>query len=135
MLSISAMVYMAYDLNSLTSGKTDYALELIKRTPLFGPLIWLALFASKQHGQNKRLQEEYAHKETVTKTYVGHKRQIDKLEDSEAKDDLITKLASSTIESIEFNPSSTLERHTHKDDLPVSELLSVLKSSIEKIGK
>jgi uncharacterized membrane-anchored protein YhcB (DUF1043 family) len=134
-LSIGFMVYIANDLNSLNSDKLDYALELIKRTPLFGPLIWLALFASKQQGQNKRLQEEYAHKETITKTYVGHKRQLDKLEDSDAKDELMTKLAASTIEAIEFNPSSTLEKHTHKEDLPISELLSVLKSSIDKIGK
>ena len=85
-LSIFAMIYLANELNSLGTKDQDYLSEFLKRIPLFGPLIWLALFSSKQQGQNKRLEEEYAHKETITKTYVGHKRQIYKLKDSEEKD-------------------------------------------------
>ncbi len=131
---IALMVYLANELNGGGENEIDYTIELLKRLPLFGPLIWLALFASKQQSQSKRLQEEYAHKETITKTYVGHKRQIEKLNDSKEKEELITKLAASTIEAIEFNPSSTLEKQTHKEDLPTSELLKILKSTVDKIG-
>lgn len=131
---IVLMVYLANDLNGSGEGKLDYTIEFLKRLPLFGPLIWLALFSSKQQSQSKRLQEEYAHKETIAKTYVGHKRQIEKLNDSEAKEELITKLAASTIDAIEFNPSSTLEKQTHKEDLPASELVKLLKSAMDKIG-
>ena len=133
---ISLMVYLASDLDLNVSGedKVEYTIEFLKRLPLFGPLIWLALFSSKQQSQSKRLREEYAHKETITKIYVGHKRQIEKLNDSEAKEELITKLAASTIEAIEFNPSSTLEKQTHKEDLPVSELVKLMKSAMNKIG-
>jgi len=133
-LSIFAMVYLANELNSVGVKDQKYLSEFLKRIPLFGPLIWLALFSSKQQGQNKRLEEEYAHKETITKTYVGHKRQIDKLKESDEKDALITKLASSTIDAIEFNPSSTLEKQSHKDDLPTSELLKIINTSIDKLG-
>lgn len=134
MICIGLMVYLANDLNTLSNGSIDYGIELLKRLPLFGPLIWLALFASKQQAQSKRLQEEYAHKESVAKTYVGHKRQIEKLENSSAKDELIAQLAASTIEAIEFNPSSTLEKQSHKEDLPTSELLKLLKTTIEKVN-
>lgn len=133
-VSIFAMVCFSLDINKLDAGTQGYGLELLKRLPIFGPLIWLALFASKQQGQNKRLEQEYAHKETVTKTYVGHKRQIDKLAEGEGKDALVIKLAASTVDAIEFNPSSTLEKDSYKDDLPASELLKIIKSSIDKIG-
>ncbi|MFA5477974.1 MAG: hypothetical protein WC271_14875 [Bacteroidales bacterium] len=133
-ICIALMVYLANNLNGGSEGKVDYTLELLKRLPLFGPLIWLALFSSKQQSQSKRLQEEYAHKETIAKTYVGHKRQIEKLNDSEAKEELITKLAASTIEAIEFNPSSTLEKQTHKEDLPANELVKLLKTATDKIS-
>ncbi|GAA5217200.1 hypothetical protein ACFSJ3_14185 [Corallincola platygyrae] len=131
---IAIMVYLANDLNGSGEDKLNYTVEFLKRLPLFGPLIWLALFSSKQQSQSKRLQEEYAHKETIAKTYVGHKRQIEKLNDSEAKEELTTKLAASTIEAIDFNPSSTLEKHNHKEDLPASELAKLLKSALDKIG-
>ena len=132
--SISAMVLFSLDINELKSDAEGYGLELLKRLPVFGPLVWLALFASKQQGQNKRLEQEYAHKEAITKTYVGHKRQIDKLADGDDKDALVRKLAASTIDAIEFNPSSTLDNGSHKDDLPSAELLKIIKSSIDKIG-
>lgn len=132
--SIAAMVFLSLNINEVEASIKNYGLELIKRLPVFGPLVWLALFASKQQGQNKRLEQEYAHKEAITKTYVGHKRQIDKLADGDDKDRLITKLAASTIDAIEFNPSATLDNGSHKDDLPSSELLKIIKASIDKIG-
>lgn len=133
MLCIAIMVFLACDMNKDNIAGGIYYIELLKRLPVFGPLIWLALFASKQQSQNKRLEQEYAHKETITKTYVGHKHQIDKLTESEEKEALITKLASSTIDAIEFNPSSTLEKQTHKEDLPASEIFTTLKKVIDKL--
>lgn len=132
--SIATMVCLSLSINEVDNSVKNYGLDLLKRLPVFGPLVWLALFASKQQGQNMRLEQEYAHKEAITKTYVGHKRQIDKLTDGDDKDRLITKLAASTIDAIEFNPSATLDNGSHKDDLPVSELLNIIKASTDKIG-
>lgn len=133
--SILSMIYLGIDAKGISSEGTEYLYDLGKRLTIFGPLVWLALFSSKQQAQNKRLEEEYSHKEAVTKTYVGHKRQIEKLGDSEAKDELLIQLAKTTIQTIDFNPSSTLEKQNPKSDLPASELLDLLKKAVDKVGK
>ena len=51
--------------------------KLLSRTPLFLPLIWLATFSSKQYRQSKRLEQEYAHKEVLTRTYQGYKKEFE----------------------------------------------------------
>lgn len=133
--SILSMIYLGIDAKEISSEGTEYLYDLGKRLTIFGPLVWLALFASKQQAQNKRLEEEYSHKEAVTKTYVGHKTQIEKLNDSDAKDELLIQLAKTTIETIDFNPSSTLEKQNPKSELPASELLELVKKAVDKVGK
>jgi len=131
--SILSMIYLGIDAKTITSEGTQYLYDLGKRLTIFGPLVWLALFSSKQQAQNKRLEEEYSHKEAVTKTYVGHKRQIEKLAESEDKDQLLIQLAKTTIQTIDFNPSATLEKQNPKSDLPASELLELLKKAVDKV--
>jgi hypothetical protein len=48
-------------------------------------LVWLAFFASKQQAQNKRLQEEYAHREAMSKSFAGYKREAEKLDPKDSK--------------------------------------------------
>ncbi|CAH6993568.1 conserved hypothetical protein [Vibrio chagasii] len=129
------MIYLGFDASKISSEGATYLYDMGKRLMIFGPLIWLALFSSKQQAQNKRLEEEYAHKEAVTKTYVGHQRQIEKLGESDARDELLVQLAKTTIDTIDFNPSSTLEKTSHKKDLPASEVLEIAKQALDKVGK
>lgn len=134
-LTIAFMIYLGLDAASITSQGSQYLYDLGKRLMVFGPLIWLALFASKQQAQNKRLEQEYAHKEAVTKTFIGHQRQIEKLAESDKKDALLVQLAQTTINTIDFNPSSTLEKSNPKKDLPAFELLELAKKAVDKVGK
>lgn len=134
-LTIGFMIYIGLDAASISSQGSQYLYDLGKRIMVFGPLIWLALFASKQQAQNKRLEQEYAHKEAVTKTFVGHQRQIQILAESDEKNSLLIQLANTTINTIDFNPSSTLETSNPKKDLPTSELLDLAKKAIDKVGK
>ena len=133
--SIFVMILLGLDAASISSQGSQYLYDLGKRLMVFGPLIWLALFSSKQQAQNKRLEQEYAHKEAVTKTFIGHQRQIEKLAESDEKDTLLLQLAQTTIKTIDFNPSSTLEKINPKNDLPASEILDLAKKVIDKIGK
>ena len=59
---------------------------IFARLPFYIPLAWLAIFATNRRNENKRLQEEYKHKETLAKAYSGYKEQIEKLEDSKAQE-------------------------------------------------
>lgn len=96
----------------------DALIKVISRLPFFVPAFWLAIFASKQQSQNKRLQQEYAYKEALTKSYEADKREIEKLPESPEKNQLSTKLLETMIEAAKFNPSETLGSKTHDDTPP-----------------
>ena len=60
-------------------GATDAFIKIVSRSPIFLPLIWIGIFSSKQQSQNKRLQQEYAHKAAIAKSFEGYKEQIQQL--------------------------------------------------------
>lgn len=91
------------------------------KLPITVPLVWVALFASKRRSQNMRLQQEYAHKEAIAKSYEGFKKQIENLADDK-EEVLLKQLLQSSIESVGFNASSTLDKQ-HGDKMPILEEL------------
>lgn len=97
----------------------DTIRHILARLPFFIPAIWLAIFASRQQSQYKRLQQEYVYKETLSKSYEAYKREIDKLPDSAIKDALHEKLIASMVEMCGYNPSLTLENKSHEDKPPM----------------
>lgn len=105
-------------------------MSILSRTPFFIPTIWLALFSSKQQSQNRRLEQEYAHKESLAKSYEGYKREIEKLPETDEKNEIMEKLVSSLVDTASYNPSSTLEKKSHNDSPPI--LSSLFKKGNEK---
>lgn len=104
----------------------DAFMKVISRLPFFMPAFWLAIFASKQQSQNKRLQQEYAYKEALTKSYEADKREIEKLPESTERHQLSAKLLETMIDAAKFNPSETLGSKTHNDGPPsVFELFKI----------
>jgi hypothetical protein len=96
----------------------DAFMKVISRLPFFVPAFWLAIFASKQQSQNKRLEQEYAYKEALTKSYEADKRELEKLPDSPEKEKLSIELLGTMIEAAKYNPSDTLSSKTHNDGPP-----------------
>jgi hypothetical protein len=104
----------------------DAFIKVISRLPFFIPAFWLAIFASKQQSQNKRLQQEYAYKEALTKSYEADKQEIEKLPETSEKYRLSAKLLETMIDSAKFNPSETLGSKSHNDGPPnVFDLLKI----------
>lgn len=93
--------------------------SFVYKLPIFGSLLWLAIFASKRRSEDRRLQQEYAHKEALAKSYYSFKQQIDAL--SSGSEDLSQKLLDKTIEALALNASSTLDGK-HGDKIPAVEL-------------
>lgn len=93
--------------------------HILARLPFFIPAIWLAIFASKQQSQYKRLQQEYVYKETLAKSFEAYKREIDLLPEQEEKNKLNQKLIFSMVEMCGYNPSHTLEYRSHNDKPPI----------------
>ena len=100
--------------------------------PFIGGAIWIAIYASKQRSQNKRLQQEYAFKEDVAKIYYGLKKEIEELDDSELGKELNKRILEIILEVVSTNPSATLESRSHNDKGPVMEALNNISSLLKK---
>ena len=104
---------------------------LVSRLPLYGPAIWLGYFSSKRRSEAQRLQQEYAHKEAVAKSYISYKKQIEEL--AEESGELKAKLLSATIDTISHNASATLDGE-HGDKSPTHEALEAFAKLADNKG-
>lgn len=93
---------------------------MVMKLPFYGPILWFAAHMSKRRSQFQRLQQEYAHKEAVAKSYNSYKKQI--LELGEEDNELQKRLISKAIDAIAFNASKTLDGK-HGDKMPVHDVL------------
>jgi hypothetical protein len=105
--------------------------KLIYKLPLLGPVLWFTLFASKRRSEFQRLQQEYAHKEALAKSYHGFKEQIERLNLQDEA--LMRQLLESVIAAISFNASETLDGK-HGDKTPIQEIIEKTVQIIEKAG-
>ena len=117
--TMMGMVFYAVMTIKASESVGSAFMNILARAPFFVPTIWLALFASKQQSQNRRLQQEYAHKESLAKSYEGYKREISKLPESSDKEKIMEKLVDSLIDASNYNPSETLEKNSHNDSPPL----------------
>jgi hypothetical protein len=106
--------------------------SLLHKLPIIVPVLWLALFASKRRSEAQRLQQEYAHKEALAKSYQNFKTQIDNLGQTDKKEELMEKLLSAAIDAVAANASDTLDKK-HGDKTPAHEGLDKVVSSLEKL--
>ncbi len=82
--------------------------NLLFKLPLYVPLVWLALYASKRRSENQRLEQEYAHKEALAKSYSSYKQQIKELKQEDQL--LLIKLLDSAIAAMANNASDVLDK-------------------------
>lgn len=97
-----------------------FVMAVLHHLPIIGPAVWLVLFSSKRRSEAMRLQQEYAHKEALAKSYQNFKKQIEDLNLEDKS--LMSKLLDASISAIAFNASSTLDGK-HGDKTPVHEFL------------
>ena len=109
----------------------DSALKaLLNKLPLYGALIWLAFFASKRRSENQRLQQEYAHKEALAKSYNSYKKQIEALDDDDQS--MQKAFIEKAVDAIAFNASQTLDGK-HGDNHPAHDLLGKAMDTLADI--
>ena len=97
----------------------DTLRHLLHYAPLYVPAVWLAIYASKRRSESRALEEEYAHKEALAKSYSSYKLQIEQIGGDDKS--LIDKLLDKTIDTVSENPSKVLDRK-HGDNSPVMDL-------------
>jgi hypothetical protein len=125
-LTIVGMIW--YATYEIKDSKTleEVATHLLSRLPFLLPAIWLGVFASKQQSQYKRLEQEYAYKETLSKSYEGYKREIENLPAGKQRDEILKKLVDALVTMSSYNPSETLVEKEHHDKPPMMDWLNKL---------
>lgn len=83
--------------------------------PLYIPALWMAYSLSKKVNLSKRLIEEYAHKEALSKTFEGLSGQINNLTDGLEKDELRAKLLYNLLEVSAENPGKLIYDYNNAD--------------------
>lgn len=130
---LSVWVFNSVPNTELNTSNTQILSEFLHKIPFLIPPIWLALFSSKRRSELERLKQEYAHKETLTKSYESFKHQIEQL-DNENKELLLDKLLSSAIDTVAENASKTLDKK-HGDKLPIQELAEKIVEQTSSLVK
>lgn len=112
-LSVIALFIVAYidpvSLEKTTFEKTTLNFETIIKyifikLPFVAPIIWLAIYAGRRHGQTLRLEEDYAHKEVLSKSFEGYKNQLIEIEvESDNKQSTLS-LIDRTLEALSLHP-------------------------------
>lgn len=105
--------------------------NLIYKLPILVPALWLAIFASKRRSEDRRLQQEYAHKEALAKSYQSFKMQIESL--NKPDDALMKQLLEKAITAIAFNASATLDGK-HGDKIPFIGALETIAEKLTEKG-
>lgn len=105
--------------------------------PLYIPVLWLSISSSKKMNLSKRLIEEYAHKEVLSKTFEGLSKQIHDLEEDNITKELKLKLLQDFLQMYSENPGKLISDY-NKSDHPIMELLessNKLDKTIQKVKK
>ena len=117
------LVFIIYFYWSLTD--TFNYINFLRALPFWVFSGFFIFYSTKQIAEYKRMASEYAHKETLNKTYIGYKKQIEEVENKDLKE----KLLNIMLESAQANPSRLLG---NKGDIPSATLIEKTKDLIGK---
>lgn len=83
----------------------------IERLPIVAPAVWLAIYAGRKHGQSSRLEEEYAHKEALARSFEGFKQQIMEMEEQmdDSDNQMSTRFVTQIMDAIALHPSRVFQ--------------------------
>lgn len=92
--------------------------SLAVRLVINAPFIWIATVANISLNKYARLEEEYAHKESLAKSFERYKSEIEKISDTDniKSKDLLAQLMKTNLQAFELNPAETMDKA--KSDMP-----------------
>lgn len=90
--------------------------------PIYIPALWFTYSSIKKLNLSKRLIEEYAHKEVLSKTYEGLNTQISSLQNDGQSEELRFRLLANFLQATAENPGKLISNYNASDH-PVMEAL------------
>lgn len=133
-VSLYLLIFMGKGFDQVILDMPRLVLAIL---PLYVPVLWLAYSSNKKANLSKRLIEEYAHKEVLSKTFEGLSRQIEGVEDSEVSAELKLKLLYNILEVSSENPGKLISDY-NKSDHPLMDALeksAQLSNAVENLSK
>lgn len=110
-------------------------IELLRRVLFTGPFVWLAYYQAKKTNQYFRLEQEYAHKAVVSRSFEGYKSQVMELyKDNSASQDMLQKLLGGSIDTVAKNPAEVLDSAKGSSH-PLEDIKENLSSLIDPLSK
>lgn len=103
---------------------------LAYKIPFYAPILWLAFYASKRRSEYQRLQQEYAHKEALAKSYDSYKKQLEELDNEDLEMQKIFMMKA--IDAVAYNASATLDGK-HGDKLPSQDIIEKFLDDLSKV--
>jgi len=97
------------DVGALTWDRLG--LSLLHRLPVALPLIWLAIHSGHKAALAQRVEEDYAFKETVSRSFEGYRREMAELEGKAAPNSALTRLCAGVLGVITNPPGRIYEKH------------------------
>lgn len=120
-------------LNEFMFTSDNLYLNLLKRALLTGPFIWWAFHQSRKANQYFRLEQEYAHKAVVSRSFEGYKSQVLELyKDSVDSNAMLQRLLSGSIDTITKNPADVLDKVQHTSS-PIGEMKNTIIKAAESL--
>jgi hypothetical protein len=116
-LSLLALLVIAgleFSLFSKIDGTLTWdrlGLSLLHRLPFAIPLIWLAIHSGHKAALAQRVEEDYAFKETVSRSFEGYRREMAELEGKAAPNSALTRLCAGVLGVITNPPGRIYEKH------------------------
>lgn len=115
-------IYYLYNGHKLEETILKMPRLVLAIIPIYIPALWLTHSSSKKINLSKRLIEEYAHKEVLSKTYEGLSKQIANIDDEEQSEELRYRLLSILLQVVSENPGKLISNYETSDH-PVMEAL------------
>ena len=134
-LSMIALFAIAY-IDPITLQKTavnegTLLSFFLARTPFVIPIVWLAVYAGRRHNQALRLEEDYAHKEALSKSFEGYKAQLLEIEAESDEKDATLDLIQRTLEALSLQPGR-IYNGGHEDITPATAVRGILAGRRKK---
>ncbi len=104
------------------------AKRVLSLLPFYIPCIWFAVFSAKRRSESRRLEQEYAHKESVASSYENYRKQAEMLAKEGIK--MEEKLLDGAVGALLFNASSTLDKKCDEKS-PFQDLASSITSFVK----
>lgn len=131
-LSMIAFLLVAFfdplTLEKVTLNFDNVLPYTLSRLPFVIPIIWLAIYAGRRHSQALRLEEDYAHKEALSKSFEGYKTQLLEIEKDQDLPKSTLLLIERTLEALSLHPGR-IYQGKHEDITPFHSLSSIFKRS------